>query len=183
MRCSVSASLRTSARSHGTRYACGALRYREAAEQELGRLGHRVHRRARPGRTNAIGIESLTERKLQIARLVERKTNPQIAAELYLSQKPLRRTCGISGTRSVSRHASAWRLTSSAPTERRARHLAHATAAARIPIVSCDSITATRWLRFDTSGYPRSRSAAPLRHQAVRGTRPDARRSPTVQGC
>jgi DNA-binding NarL/FixJ family response regulator len=69
-------------------HACGALHYRDAAERELGRLGHRVHRRTRPGKTNAIGIESLTERELQVARLVvERKTNPQIAAELYLSQK------------------------------------------------------------------------------------------------
>ena len=69
-------------------HACGALHYRDGAGRELGRLGHRVHRRTRPGKTNAIGIESLTERELQVARLVvERKTNPQIAAELYLSQK------------------------------------------------------------------------------------------------
>ena len=68
--------------------ACGALRCREAAERELGRLGHRPHRRTRPGRTHGSGIESLTERELQVARLVvDRKTNPQIAAELYLSQK------------------------------------------------------------------------------------------------
>ncbi len=34
------------------------------------------------------GLESLTERELQVARLVvDRKTNPQIAAELFLSQK------------------------------------------------------------------------------------------------
>ena len=34
------------------------------------------------------GIDSLTERELQIARLVvDRKTNPQIAAELFLSSK------------------------------------------------------------------------------------------------
>ena len=34
------------------------------------------------------GIDSLTERQLQIARLVvDRKTNPEIAAELFLSQK------------------------------------------------------------------------------------------------
>src|SRR5262249_40569562 len=35
-------------------------------------------------------IESLTERELQVARLVvDRKTNPQIAAELFLSQKTI----------------------------------------------------------------------------------------------
>jgi len=68
--------------------ACGALRYRNEAERELGKLGHRIHRRTRPGKPGAAGIESLTERELQVARLVaDRKTNPQIAAELVLSQK------------------------------------------------------------------------------------------------
>ena len=68
--------------------ACGALRYRDEAERELGKLGHRIHRRTRPGKPGAAGIESLTERELQVARLVaDRKTNPQIAAELVLSQK------------------------------------------------------------------------------------------------
>jgi DNA-binding CsgD family transcriptional regulator len=67
---------------------CGALRYRDAAEQELGKLGHRIHRRTRPGKSGTTGIESLTERELQIARLVvDRMTNPEIAAQLYLSQK------------------------------------------------------------------------------------------------
>jgi DNA-binding NarL/FixJ family response regulator len=68
--------------------ACGALHYRRSAERELRRLGHRPHRRTRPGRTDRLGIESLTERELQVARLVvDRKTNPEIAAELFLSQK------------------------------------------------------------------------------------------------
>jgi len=68
--------------------ACGARRYRDEAERELGKLGHRVHRRTRPGKPGAAGIESLTGRELQVARLVvDGKTNPQIAAELYLSQK------------------------------------------------------------------------------------------------
>lgn len=68
--------------------ACGALRYRDEAERELGRLGHRTHRPTRPGKTDGIGLESLTERELQVARLVvDRKTNPEIAAELFLSQK------------------------------------------------------------------------------------------------
>jgi ATP/maltotriose-dependent transcriptional regulator MalT len=68
--------------------ACGARRYRESAERELGRLGHRPHRRTRPGNTDGAGIESLTERELQVARLVvDRKTNAEIAGELFLSQK------------------------------------------------------------------------------------------------
>jgi ATP/maltotriose-dependent transcriptional regulator MalT len=67
---------------------CGALRYRNGAERELGRLGHRPHRRTRPGTTDGNGIESLTERELEVARLVvDRRTNPEIAAELFLSQK------------------------------------------------------------------------------------------------
>jgi DNA-binding NarL/FixJ family response regulator len=68
--------------------ACGALHYRQCAERQLGTLGHRPHRRTRPGRTDRLGIESLTERELQVAHLVvDRKTNPEIAAQLYLSQK------------------------------------------------------------------------------------------------
>jgi ATP/maltotriose-dependent transcriptional regulator MalT len=68
--------------------ACGALRYRDSTERELGRLGHRPHRRTRPGNSNRAGLDSLTERELQVARLVvDRKTNSEIAAELFLSQK------------------------------------------------------------------------------------------------
>jgi DNA-binding NarL/FixJ family response regulator len=67
---------------------CGALRYRELAERELGKLGHRPHRRTRAGKADGVGIDRLTEREIQVARLVvDRKTNPQIAAELFLSQK------------------------------------------------------------------------------------------------
>jgi DNA-binding NarL/FixJ family response regulator len=73
-----------------TLHACGALRYRDQAEQELRQLGQRVHRRTRPGKTGAEGLESLTERELQIARLVvDRQTNPEIAAELFLSKKTI----------------------------------------------------------------------------------------------
>ena len=68
--------------------ACGARHYRDEAERQLRKLGHRIHRRTRPGKPGAAGLESLTERELQVARLVvDRKTNPQIAAELVLSQK------------------------------------------------------------------------------------------------
>jgi DNA-binding NarL/FixJ family response regulator len=69
-------------------HACGALRYRAAAERELRRLGQRIHRRTQPGKPDGTGVESLTSRELEIARLVvDRKTNPQIAEALFLSPK------------------------------------------------------------------------------------------------
>jgi ATP/maltotriose-dependent transcriptional regulator MalT len=68
--------------------ACGALRYRESAERELGKLGRRPHRRTRAGKHDGTGVDSLTDRELQVAQLVvERNTNPEIAAKLFLSQK------------------------------------------------------------------------------------------------
>jgi ATP/maltotriose-dependent transcriptional regulator MalT len=69
-------------------HACGALRYRAAAERELRGLGHRIHRRTRPGTLDGTGVEALTERELQVARLVvDRRTNPEIAEALFLSPK------------------------------------------------------------------------------------------------
>ena len=69
-------------------HACGALRYRDAAEHELRRLGERIHRRTRPGKTDRVGVESLTERELEVARLVvDRRTNTEIATTLFLSPK------------------------------------------------------------------------------------------------
>jgi DNA-binding CsgD family transcriptional regulator len=67
---------------------CGALHYRARTERELGKLGHRPHRRTRAGKPDGTGIDSLTERQIQIARLVvDRRTNSEIAAELFLSEK------------------------------------------------------------------------------------------------
>jgi ATP/maltotriose-dependent transcriptional regulator MalT len=66
----------------------GSLRYRDQAERELRKLGRHIHRRTRPGERDACGVMALTARELEIARLVvDRKTNPQIAEELFLSQK------------------------------------------------------------------------------------------------
>jgi DNA-binding CsgD family transcriptional regulator len=62
---------------------CGAPRRRDEAERELRRLGRTVYRRS-----GASGLESLTARELEIARLVvDRLTNAQIAAALFLSKK------------------------------------------------------------------------------------------------
>ena len=69
---------------------CGSDRYRAEAERELRKLGRPMHRRTRPGRAGAVGVESLTGRELQIARLVvDRLTNAEIAAELFLSAKTI----------------------------------------------------------------------------------------------
>ena len=63
--------------------ACGAPRRRDEAERELRRLGRTIYRRS-----GASGLESLTARELEIARLVvDRQTNTQIAATLFLSKK------------------------------------------------------------------------------------------------
>jgi DNA-binding CsgD family transcriptional regulator len=68
---------------------CGAVRYRDAAERELRQLGQHIHRRTRPGKS-AIGVGSMTEREMEIARLiVDRKTNGEIAGELFLSKKTI----------------------------------------------------------------------------------------------
>jgi DNA-binding NarL/FixJ family response regulator len=66
----------------------GAHRYRDQAERQLRRLGQHAHRRPRADTQPAPGLETLSARELEIARLVvDRRTNPQIAAELFLSQK------------------------------------------------------------------------------------------------
>jgi ATP/maltotriose-dependent transcriptional regulator MalT len=67
---------------------CGAVRYCGEAERELRKLGYRIQQRTRPGGPAGTVLESLTERELQLAMLVfDRKTNPEIANELFLSQK------------------------------------------------------------------------------------------------
>jgi DNA-binding NarL/FixJ family response regulator len=67
----------------------GAVRRRDEAERELRKLGHRrLHRRTRPGTRDGDAVASLTERELQVASLiVDRMTNAEIAATLFLSQK------------------------------------------------------------------------------------------------
>jgi ATP/maltotriose-dependent transcriptional regulator MalT len=72
----------------GEFHACAAHGHAAQAERELGKLGKRVHRRTAPGKRDGAGIELLTERELEVARLiVDRKTNSQIATELFLSPK------------------------------------------------------------------------------------------------
>jgi DNA-binding CsgD family transcriptional regulator len=69
---------------------CGAVRYRQEAERELRQLGRAVYRRTRPGKLEGSGVETLTQRETQVARLiVDRRTNPEIASELFLSIKTI----------------------------------------------------------------------------------------------
>jgi DNA-binding CsgD family transcriptional regulator len=66
----------------------GSLRYRNQAERELRKLGRHIYRRTRPGERDTRGLTALTARELEIAGLVvDRKTNPEIAAQLFLSPK------------------------------------------------------------------------------------------------
>jgi ATP/maltotriose-dependent transcriptional regulator MalT len=75
-------------RAAGDLLACGAVRYRREAERELRRLGRRFPGRGQAGVHGAGGIACLTRRELEVARLiVDRKTNAQIAGELFLSRK------------------------------------------------------------------------------------------------
>jgi DNA-binding CsgD family transcriptional regulator/tetratricopeptide (TPR) repeat protein len=65
--------------------AYGAVRFADEAARELRRLGRRVTRR---GRAVTAGDAGLTGRELEVARLVTAgKTNREIAAELFLSEK------------------------------------------------------------------------------------------------
>jgi DNA-binding CsgD family transcriptional regulator len=62
----------------------GADRHRLEADRELRKLGRRRARRSASG----AGLGSLTGRELEVAQLVvDRRTNPEIAAELFLSIK------------------------------------------------------------------------------------------------
>ena len=66
----------------------GAQRYRDAAERELRQLGHHIHRRSQPAAPDSTGVDALTRRELEIARrIVDRRTNREIAEELFLSPK------------------------------------------------------------------------------------------------
>jgi DNA-binding NarL/FixJ family response regulator len=52
------------------------------------KLGQRPQRRSRPSGVGLLGIDALTHREIEVARLVvDRKTNHEIATELFLSQK------------------------------------------------------------------------------------------------
>jgi DNA-binding NarL/FixJ family response regulator len=68
---------------------CGALRVRDEARRELRKLGARAETRG-PASADEAGIAALTKRELGVAELVtDRKTNKEIAADLFLSEKTI----------------------------------------------------------------------------------------------
>jgi DNA-binding NarL/FixJ family response regulator len=94
-------------RAAATFEACCAPRYRDAAERELRKLGRHIHRRTRKGSVQGVGLESLSERELEVARLVvDRKTNREIATELFVSLKTSSHISAICSTSSRCPHAS-----------------------------------------------------------------------------
>jgi DNA-binding CsgD family transcriptional regulator/tetratricopeptide (TPR) repeat protein len=69
--------------------ACGSLRVRDATRRDLRKLGARAEPRG-PATDEDSGVASLTKRELEIAALVtDRKTNKEIAGELFLSAKTI----------------------------------------------------------------------------------------------
>jgi DNA-binding NarL/FixJ family response regulator len=67
--------------------ACGSLRVRDEMRRELRRLGAR-HEARGPAAHGGSPYDELTKRELEIARLIfDRKTNREIATELFLSPK------------------------------------------------------------------------------------------------
>ena len=68
---------------------CGSVRVRDEMRRELRKLGARAEKRG-PAAAGDSGVAALTSRELEIANLVtDRKTNREIAAELFLSDKTI----------------------------------------------------------------------------------------------
>jgi DNA-binding NarL/FixJ family response regulator len=90
----------------------GAFGLRDAAEQELRRYGHTVHRRSTAPGARGLGVTALTGRERQIAELVSvGRTNVAIAGELYLSPKTVEshlrtifRKLNVTSRAQVARH-------------------------------------------------------------------------------
>jgi DNA-binding CsgD family transcriptional regulator len=67
-----------------------SVRARDEVRRELRKLGARVEPRRATGRDAAEGVASLSSREREIAELVtDRRTNKEIAAELFLSEKTI----------------------------------------------------------------------------------------------
>ncbi len=69
--------------------ACGSIRVRDEMRRELRKLGARAEKRG-PATAGESGVAALTKRELEIAALVcDRRTNREIAATLFLSDKTI----------------------------------------------------------------------------------------------
>ena len=67
--------------------ACGALRDRGEARRRMRQLGVRAEPRG-PSGAGGSGLDSLSKREREVAHLItDRKTNKEVAAELFLSEK------------------------------------------------------------------------------------------------
>jgi DNA-binding NarL/FixJ family response regulator len=70
--------------------ACSARRYLEEAEHELRKLGRRFSRRTLPRDAGGEGVDTLSGRELEVARLVvDRHTSLEIARALSRSEKTI----------------------------------------------------------------------------------------------
>jgi DNA-binding NarL/FixJ family response regulator len=75
-------------RAAGDQEAMGAIRYRDQAEALLRKAGVRRARKSVRGNADGQGVETLSGRELEVARLIrDRRTNKEIAGELFLSLK------------------------------------------------------------------------------------------------
>jgi DNA-binding NarL/FixJ family response regulator len=69
---------------------CHAAHHRDRVELQLGKLGRRRSRRSKSAKPEQTGVASLSGREAEVAALVvDRMTNAQIAAELFLSEKTI----------------------------------------------------------------------------------------------
>jgi DNA-binding NarL/FixJ family response regulator len=84
------AALETLKRAADELEAAGALRFHAEARRELRRLGARPSAPTARGKSDVAGLDTLSGREREIAELVtDRKTNQQIADELFLTVKTI----------------------------------------------------------------------------------------------
>jgi ATP/maltotriose-dependent transcriptional regulator MalT len=82
--------IQTLQRAYAELDACGAVRRRDEAARELRRLNRRVPRPGRRPSGGAAGLTALSDREREVAGLItEGRTNKQIAAALFLSEKTI----------------------------------------------------------------------------------------------
>jgi DNA-binding CsgD family transcriptional regulator len=97
----------------------GAPCYRDKAEHEPRRLGRHISCRSSAAKAHGEGLGSLSGRELEVARLVlDRRTNPEIAADLFLSLKTVETRLRNIFRKLGSLRASTWAKASGAAVRR-----------------------------------------------------------------